>query len=818
MIRRVLALLVGAALPLAAQDVSRARALADSGRYEQAIAMLRLIAAKPSGDSALVPLGEALLEIGEVAAAESAFVRARTSPDSLMASLHLALLHAERDWPAAKVELQRFIRVFNANTGQLSSKDLLAVALACRALGRDDPQLFKDALKAFDAAIAADPGNLDAAVALAELFLEKFNGQDAKAAFENVLGSNDRFPRVLVGEARRRQFDNEPGADSLVREALEINPRYVPALVLRAELRLGAEDDIAAREEVDNALRINPVSSEALALAAALRWRAGDQAGYAALEQRALAARPHDAAFFATMADMASRVRRYAEAAAFARRGVELDPRFWRARTLLGQNLLRLGRVAEARTVLDSAFAGDPYDVWVKNTLDLLDTYSNYAEVKSPHFVFMAEKSESPLLGIYLAELAERAYETFAKRYAWTPSEPIRVEVYRSHADFSVRTTGMPGLGALGVSFGNTLAMDSPAAKDAGPSTWGSTLWHETAHAFTLGSTDHRVPRWLSEGLSVFEEHRAREGWGMRVSPRFLQAYREGQLFPPSRLNEGFVHPKFPEQVVLSYVEASLVCDLIASEWGEPAITKLLQAYGDGLGTSAVFSRVLGVGLAAFDKRFDAYMKRRYGGALAALADQSSAGYEALVERGTQLLRARQVDSAITALEAARQLWPDYGGEDSPYPPLVAAWLAKGDTARAASTMGAMARLGEVDQERLRSLANLLVQRRDTAGAIDALERAIYVEPFDIAQHEQLAALLGATARHRDAVRERQAVVALAPVDRAEAFYQLALAYRAASDVNGAKRAVLQALEEAPDFELAQELLLSLREQANASR
>ena len=84
------------------------------------------------------------------------------------------------------------------------------------------------------------------------------------------------------------------------------------------------------------------------------------------------------------------------------------------------------------------------------------------------------------------------------KKYAYTPPPPIRIEVYRSHADFSVRTVGLAGLGALGVSFGTTLAFDSPAAKDAGPFNWGSTVWHELAHTFTLGSTDNRIPRWLS--------------------------------------------------------------------------------------------------------------------------------------------------------------------------------------------------------------------------------------------------------------------------------------------------------------------------------
>src|SRR5262249_23096770 len=157
---------------------------------------------------------------------------------------------------------------------------------------------------------------------------------------------------------------------------------------------------------------------------------------------------------------------------------------------------------------------------------------------------------------------------TFKTKYTYTPPPPIRIEVYRSHADFSVRTVGLAGLGALGGSFGTTLAFDSPAAKDAGPFHWGSAGWAALAHTVTLGLTDHGVPRWLSEGLSVYEEHKGKPGWGFNVTPGFINAFKAGKLVPVSRMNDGFMHPAYPEQVGLSYYQASLVCDLIARDWG----------------------------------------------------------------------------------------------------------------------------------------------------------------------------------------------------------------------------------------------------------
>jgi Tfp pilus assembly protein PilF len=79
------------------------------------------------------------------------------------------------------------------------------------------------------------------------------------------------------------------------------------------------------------------------------------------------------------------------------------------------------------------------------------------------------------------------------------------------------------------------------------------------------------------------------------------------------------------------------------------------------------------------------------------------------------------------------------------------------------------------------------------------------------ALHTRLAGLYTKLANKPKVVRERRALVALDPVDRAEALYQLALAYFEAGDRASARREVLRALEEAPNFEKAQELLLRLR-------
>ncbi|HEY2431429.1 MAG TPA: tetratricopeptide repeat protein [Vicinamibacterales bacterium] len=174
------------------------------------------------------------------------------------------------------------------------------------------------------------------------------------------------------------------------------------------------------------------------------------------------------------------------------------------------------------------------------------------------------------------------------------------------------------------------------------------------------------------------------------------------------------------------------------------------------------------------------------------------------------LAKAGQPDAAIPLLERARDLFPEYGGGDSPYAGLAQIYIGKGDSAKAAAALGQYVLHNETDYDAHIELARLRAAAGDKAGAADALDRSIYINPFDVGVHERLAALYQELGNKTGALRERRAVVALAPADKAEAFYQLALAYHDAGDVLNARKAVLHSLEEAPNYVRAQELLLRI--------
>jgi tetratricopeptide (TPR) repeat protein len=454
-----------------------------------------------------------------------------------------------------------------------------------------------------------------------------------------------------------------------------------------------------------------------------------------------------------------------------------------------------------------------------------------FREIKSPRFVFVIDPKESDLLGPYFVELAEQAYDVLAARYRFRPATPVRLEVFPSHADFSVRTMGITGLGALGVSFGSLLAMDSPSARELGHFNWGSTFWHELTHAFTLGATANRIPRWFSEGLSVLEERRAGRGWGDDVTLQFLMAYQEDKLLPLETLNDGFVRPAFPERVFFSYYQASLICELIERDFGIDGILHMLAAYRDGRETHDVFRDVLHTDLDGFDLKFDAFLRQRYARPLSAIRARSvpkpgaSPDVGELVERanadttdflrqlfaGEALIHDRKPDQALIYLERAKSLFPEYAAEDSPYWLLAQIKKDKGQVRDAVSELSKLTALNESDYRANLEEADLRERLSDLPGATAALERAIYISPMQAAVHTRLADLYRRTGDKQKAIRERRAVLALDPVDRADAWYQLAAAYFDAGEMASARKEVLHALEEAPSFEKAQQLLLKVR-------
>jgi tetratricopeptide (TPR) repeat protein len=814
-----------------------AELLVDVGRLEDAEAALTQGLARSPGHLLLeLRLGRLYQETGRRDEARAAFERVRdasSGSEGLLAELHLGELLLEGgDQAGALAVFDDFIDVYNSGRN-LDSQGLMAVATAVRYLEVTNPALLQDAIRAYDQSLGLDPNNLEAHLAIGMLLIRTYQVADAREAFQEVLARRPKDPRALLGMALAARIEGSLGVGDLLDEALEVNPRLVPALVARAQVRLAGEDLEGAEADLEAALETDPTSSEGLGVQAAWHYLVGRTDELAATTARAMELNPKDALFYVTVSDLLSTRRFYAEAAEYADRGVGLDPLSWPAFGAKGLNELRVGRMEEGRANLEIAFAGDPYNLWYKNTLDLLDLMDTFEVAHSDRITVLVDPEDGQAMAIYLLDMAERAYDALSARYGYRPVPPVRVEAFRRSADFSVRTVGLAGLGALGVAFGTVVAMDSPSARGPDGYHWASTLWHEMAHVVHLGMTDHYVPRWVSEGLAVHEERLAGEGWGARPGLSFFAAYLQERLRPPSELSLAFVRPRFPEEVGFSYILGSLVSEWIEAEWGFDAILGMFERYRENAPQEAVLDSELGVTPEEFDRRFDAWLRERYAAAFVAaeaaveIADvemaermsvdwleervaEAPADLQSRVALARLLMEEERPQEAIPYLLEARDLFPENPDPVGPNRVLAEIYTEQGNNAAAEEAL--VAHLGNTaeDYGAHVQLADLREERGDLQGAADALGRAILVYPFEIPIHERLAGLYETVGDAEGEVRERRVVLALQPVDRAGAFYELAEAQLRAGDREGARSSALSALEVAPRVPEAQDLLLRI--------
>ena len=380
--------------PTANAAVRRAhvQALLEVGRQSEAEAAARRHSDAANGAELAATLGLVLRERGEGPEARRLFERAVSggASDSLEARVALAaLLDESGDRTGATAQWQR---VADAGRGaRLNVAQWIAVGDAEQRLARTEPARVRTALRAFDAAAAIDSTDPAPRLRAGALFLEKYNAPEARAAFEAVLRANPRQPDALLGLARVRQFEGVPGAVALAESSLVVNPRLVAAHLLLASAYLDAEDYARADSSVARARAVDSTAPGALTLLAAVRQLKGDAAGYEVARRQLLARAPTYATFYATIADLAARHRHYADAARLGAAGVALDSTSWRSHAVRGINQLRLGHADSARASLERAFAGDPFDVSVKNTLDLLDATRSYRTERSARFSFVAD-------------------------------------------------------------------------------------------------------------------------------------------------------------------------------------------------------------------------------------------------------------------------------------------------------------------------------------------------------------------------------------------------------------------------------------------
>ncbi len=796
------------------------RALAE-GRYDEVAGLAERL--DPQDPSVAALVARASIARGRydsaLAALQPIAQRAPTSDAALEYGLLLQRL--------GRVEAQAVLsRVASLAEVRAESLELARAAHALRALGRA-----QEANAAYRDASAAAPRDPAIHTAWGDLFLEKYQNGEALKSYQAALGLDARWAPALIGSARAVADEDSAQAATLAAKALEINPSSVDTHVFLADEAIdsGRRDD--AHKSLQKALAVNPSSLEALSLFSGLLYLEDKPAEFEASVANILKISPRYGEVYRVAAEIASHNFRYDDATVLAKRAVALDPNNPRVLGDLGTHLLRTGEEADARDVLERAFSADAFNPVTKNLLVMMDALDKFVTLRDDKVIMRLHPDEAPVLGEDAVALAHQALDTVSRRYEFTPKGPILIEMFPKHDDFAVRTAGLPGMvGALGVCFGRVVTLDSPRARP-GEFHWEATLWHELAHVVTLQMSNYRVPRWLTEGISGYEEKLQRAEWGRGMEMEFATLLNRGETVKLRDLNAAFTNPR---TIAVAYFQSSLVVEHLVGAYGEAGLRRLLRAYGEGLDTEAALKSALDTDFARLQVGFDQTMARMFStlrvalelpekgteitkmplDVLRAYAAQRPGNYAAQLVLGGALKEAGELDQALQVLERAAALAPMATGDGSPNDLIADIALQRKDTARAIAALEAAVRADFNNVGLARKAAALM----KTGGVTDpartgpVYRRIVAIDPFDGDARASLGRVAMQQNQPAEAVRQFKAVVALGPVDQAAAFTDLAESYFRSGRLADARRQTLAALEIAPSYPRAQDLLLTIAE------
>lgn len=816
----------------AAQDpaLAEGRAHLLAGRVAEALvqaeAALPVVASRE--DAHLLRV-EALLAAGHRVKARAAVEEALVSlPNALRLRL-LAFRIARATGDAARAngllaELEMLVT--SREWAYRRPPDRLALGEAAL-LGGADPKKVLE--RFFDPVKKLLPESPDAWLASGRLALSKSDFELAGKMFGEAVKKFRGHPEAWFGLAQAFAPSDAETMLQAVSKTLELNPRHSAAHLLLAEQHIDAERYLEADRELAEALNPDGALPAAHALRAVLAELRGDPAGYAAARAQALSAWSENPEVDHLIGRKLSQKYRFEEGAARQRQALLWDPGHTGAKGQLAQDLLRLGQDEEGWALAEQAQAADPYDVIAWNLVTLRETISKFKTLESPHFRVRMDPKEAAVYGQRVLDLLERAYAHLGPKYGWEPPERTTVEIFPDPKDFAIRTFGLPGgAGFLGVCFGKVITANSPASRQSSPSNWESVLWHEFAHVITLQLTRNRMPRWLSEGISVYEERQARGSWGERMRPRYRAMILGDDLTPLSELSGAFLRPKTPVHLMFAYYESSLAVEYLLQRFGLETMKRVFADLASGQELNSALARHAAP-LEVLDREFAERARALANGTgpglkweqpkPAEVATEEAykewvaanpENYHALAEAARGLIAERRWEEAKAPLRKLIASWPDQHEADSAYAQLALVHRELGErTEETAMLREVAARSGDA-ADALGRLTLVLAEKGVWGEALDAAQLSLSINPLVPDPHRQAARAWSALGDPVAAIGAWRTLLALNPPDLPEVHFQLATLLHDRGD-REAKRYLLLALEETPRHRQALELLLRMQ-------
>lgn len=736
------------------------RAALREGREAEAPALhQRLLATKPTPPPlplrarADVLLAQALLRLGREAeaaplllallsAAQTHKDAPLTSPEIVEARVTLGRVYQQLgDRPREKAIWNGLFDDHDAERLDLKQPAVArGLGIAARYLGsyQDANDTFRDGV-ARARALKDSVELIRLNIEWAQLFLEKYAAGYAEQSLDEALAQlrpenplpEEADARALLARVKIEQGE-VPGATRELERALAQNGSHAAALRTRAQIQIDDEDYAAASTTLQAVLARNPADLEARGLLAGVALLGDQQAEYQRQRAEIQRRRPRSTLAQRQIAELLTTQHRYDEAVTLLEEAVREDPKDFAALSLLGSGYLRQGQDDKGLQMLQRAFRGDRFNVRTFNLLNLFEKVipKGYVTVTvdlrrdrpgQGGLRLRLPESEKALLLPLLVPLIQTEWQELVTRYGGEPPRPLTLELYSNPEHYAVRTVGLPGLAALGVTFGRVVTGRSPAQ---GAFNWGVMIWHELSHVFAIHLSNSRVPRWFTEGLSEWETEHHDPDWTRRTHAELYGALRSGQLLPIEKLNAGFTRARSISGIVVAYHEAAEVMGFLVKRFGFPKIVQALRLFAKGQRAEEILPQITGQSLQALNQGFREHLAEHL------------AAY-----RGTFVLR----PSEYADLEDLEKRVKEAPAEARAHGLYALGLLKGGDAKKALAEAQAAQRLDPRCLEGMIAEAEALLRGKDSTGAEAKLRALLQVqESYDA--RERLGEILAARA------------------------------------------------------------------------
>lgn len=815
----------------AAETVAACQEMLYAGRYEDCLkATTDAVANKSYGEEWPILKAESELALGKYPEALET-VAAGIERYSWSVRLRLlqyksALANGKRDVAAAAlVETEKLVS--SASWRYTDADDLVALGEIAIALGADAKAVQEGF---FERARRNYPNRPDGFIAAGRLALKK---GDAVFAAELLTAAEKSMPdqadiAFLLSEAYRTS-DGEK-ATQLLKKSLELNSNYAPALLRITEQQIDREEYTAAEITIQQLLSVNPNLPEAHSLQSVIWHARNDEAAAETSRAAALKFSSSNPEVDHLIGRKLSQKYRFVEGAAFQRKALEADVEFVDARIQLAQDLLRLGLEDEGWQQAEQAYKADGYNTTLFNLLKLKDSLGRFTTVRSEHFQVRMETNEAAVYGPRVLVLLEQAWSGLTARYEFTPEVPVYVEIYPRVDDFAVRTFGVPDVaGFLGVCFGKVVTANSPATRKENPGSWESVLWHEFCHVITLQKTSNRMPRWLSEGISVFEERRTDSRWGQHMTPDFRDRILADEVTPVAELSSAFLTAKSGEDLNFAYYESSMLVEHLVTVHGLPALNAILKDLNEGVQINDALGRHTD-GLDSLEESFATYLheqatafapsvdfttedlteaKPKDADAVKAFLADHPQNFAAMLLYAQMLIQAEQFDDAELTLKSLIALVPQDDHVNGPRRLLAEFYKQRAQTEMEMQTLTEHLKYSADDLEAALRLQELFELQKQSARVVELGNTIFAIDPFQPAALRRTIAAAETLGKTDVAVSALTSLLTLHKDDAARLHFRIAALLKD-TDKESARRHVLLALAQAPRYREAHKLLLEL--------